>query len=177
MSSVLEKFCLKETADRDCAVLPFQMENDKLKSFEKQYDSISKEANQNTMSRGLSTVEVRDLDSFRSLINDDSFSENKQSIIDSLILKMLNGDRVANSVFSEISQTGGDEEAILSFRMITQDQHLHSIYSEVKELSGASPLAVTQAAYWLESEEANNTSHDLVDWYHDCCSFETDAGA
>jgi hypothetical protein len=80
--------------------------NEALKNFEKQYDSISKEANQNTMSRGLSTVEVRDLDSFRSLISDESFSENKQTIIDSLILKMLNGDRVANSVFSEISQTG-----------------------------------------------------------------------
>ena len=82
----------------------------------------------------------------------------------------------SNAIFEAIYSSEGREELLLSYDhgKILNDVHLKSIYDSVAE---ENPLPITQAVYWLQSEEANNTSHDLVDWYHDCCSFETDAGA
>ena len=86
--------------------------------------------------------------------------------------KMLDGDEASNAMYNAIYSSEGHADLLLSYTKIDNDSTLDFVYNHIE----ANPYPITQAVYWLESEEASHVAPELVDWYHDCCSFDVDSG-
>ena len=179
MSSWLEKFCTivsneqssEEETSSKCNYPLENVDQGIYKEFSSIYDQIIKESSKTNIC--LSTNHVSNLESFDSFIKGKTFNDNKEEIIKILIVKMLEGDDTANSIYGEIYSEKGMNDLLLDSVQIINDQHLLDIQNSVEE---GSYIAITQAVHWLESEEAGHVSPELVDWYHDCCSFDMDSG-
>ena len=172
MHNWIEEFC-KAGNDDKCDPTGF-INMGIYEDFLPKYNQIAEEANKSLESNFASKVEVGYLDSFISFVEEESYQENKDEIVKILITKMLEGDEISNAIFSEIYSSEGKDDLLLSYTKIKSDATLDFVHKNVHD---GSALAVTQAVYWLESEEANHTNPELVDWYHECCSFDIDVGS
>ena len=140
---------------------------EELKSFENKYKQVLKDYTSDTkLAFSSNSFDVQKLGSFKTWSDELVIPEQREKYILLIINKMLEGDPIAYSLYSDIYKRV-DTEKVLTHDKIMQDAKLKDAY--LSGGAGVGDHSALQAEYWLTTNEA----HDIL-CLHQYHSTDTD---